>query len=393
MRKVSICYLALQNVKRRLFRGIVLASAICLLVSLLIFALSFVTSVNTCLERISDRLGGDLIVVPTGARAIAEEFILESKRKTFYMDKRIIEKIESLDEVEKTTYQVYLKTVPGVCCGIFDAQVVAIDQETDFVIAPWLREPVKLESGEVIVGYLSAMDVGADLLDTALLFEKDFKVAGTLEKTGTGLDHSIFMRVEDMEDIIKETEQAKPGQVSVIFVKLKRGYDPDRVGRIIEGRYPEVDVIPRGDIGEKVQETLVDVNKIFSITIFLSSILSLSLAWAIFSAIVNERKREIGIIGAIGAKRTHVVKLFLLEVILIGGIGSIAGIITGNLLTAYLTKEFILLTNLSIVMDAITIIKISILCFLIGTLICVIGALFPIIRISKLEPLVAIREE
>jgi putative ABC transport system permease protein len=154
-----------------------------------------------------------------------------------------------------------------------------------------------------------------------------------------------------------------------------------------------VDVIPRGDIGEKVQETLVDINKIFSITILLSLILALSLAWAIFSAIVNERKREIGIIEAIGAKRLHVVKLFLLEVIFIGGAGSIAGIITGNLLTAYLTKEFILLTNLSIAMDALTVIKISILCLFIGTFICIIGAMFPIIRISRLEPLIAIREE
>jgi putative ABC transport system permease protein len=152
-------------------------------------------------------------------------------------------------------------------------------------------------------------------------------------------------------------------------------------------------VIPRGNIGEKVQETLVDVNKIFSITIFLSSILSLFLAWAIFSGIVNERKKEIGIIGAIGAKRIHIIKLFLLEVILIGVIGSIAGIITGNLLTAYLTKEFTLLTNLSIAMDVTNIAKIGILCFLIGTSICVIGALFPIIKISKLEPLIAIRQE
>jgi hypothetical protein len=76
MKGVSIQYLAYQNVRRRIFRGVVLAFAICLLVALLVFALSFVASVNAGLEKTSERLGGDIIVIPTGARSGAEEFLL-----------------------------------------------------------------------------------------------------------------------------------------------------------------------------------------------------------------------------------------------------------------------------------------------------------------------------
>jgi putative ABC transport system permease protein len=309
------------------------------------------------------------------------------------MDKKYFKIMQARDEVEEATYHTYLKPLVGACCGVLDAQVIGIDQETDFIIRPWLTEDVKLGPGEVIVGHGSASDYKSGLYETALLFDRDFEIAGILEETGTGLDYSIIMRIEDMDEIILEKERAKPGDISAIFLKLKRGYDPYIMGRVIEGEYPELDVIPRGSMGETVKATLLDINKIFSVTILLSSILSIFLAWAIFSAIVNERKREVGIIVAIGARRVQVIKLFLLEVLFIGGVGSVFGVIGGNLLSVYFAERFALLPNLATAMDPVATIKISILCFTIGTLICVMGALIPIIRISGMEPLTAIREE
>lgn len=393
MSGVSIRYLAVQNVRRRLFRGFVLASAICLLVALLVFALSFVANVNASLEKTSQRLGGDLIILPTGARTGAEEFLLYSKRRVFYMDKEYFDLMRMRPEVEKATYHIYLEPLTGECCGTLDAMVIAIDQESDFIIAPWLEEEVILGPGEIILGHDSAPDFEAGLYETALFFNREFEVAGVMDETGTGIDYSVIMRVEDMEEIILENRRTAPGQISAVFLKLKRGYDPFIVGRVIEGEYPELDMIPRGSMGETVKETLLDINKIFSITIFLSSVLSIFLAWAIFSAIVNERKREVGIIVAIGARRLQVIKLFLFEVLLIGGVGSVFGVIGGNLLSVYFAERFALLPNLSTAMDPLTTAKISILCFAIGTSICVIGALVPILRISGQEPLMAIREE
>jgi putative ABC transport system permease protein len=393
MKNVSITYLAFQNVRRRIFRGVVLASAICLLVALLVFAMSFIANVNAGLEKTSERLGADVIVIPTGARSGAEEFLLYSKIQVFYMDREYLEIMKLKPEMEMVTYQTYLEPLTGICCGVLDAQVIGIDQETDYIIKPWLTEDVTLGPKQVFVGSGSASDYKSGLYDTALLFDRDFEVAGILEETGTGLDYSILMRVEDMDEIIQEKGQAEPGQISAIFLKLKRGYDPYIMGRVIEGQYPKLDVIPRGTMGETVKETLLDINKIFSITILLSSILSIFLAWAIFSAIVNERKREVGIIVAIGARRIQVIKLFLFEVLLIGGVGSVFGVIGGNLLSVYFAERFSLLPNLDAAMNLASVAQISTVGFLIGTTICVIGALIPILKISGQEPLTAIREE
>jgi putative ABC transport system permease protein len=391
---MNIYYLARQNVKRKPFRSFVMVISICFLVTLTIFAISFITNVNKSLEKTSDRLGADIIVVPSGARTIAEEFLLESKKKSFYMDMDVVDKIKSLEEVEKATFQIYLKTIPGACCDVQEAQVVVFDPEKDFIVRPWLEESgIELKKGEYIIGHGSYEDFRLGLIEARTLFNKEFTTGGVLEETGTGMDYSIFIGLEDFEEILKESQPVEPGKISAVFVRLKEGYKSRLVGRKIDGLFPEVDAIARGDIGEDIKRDLTDINKIFTLSVFYSAVFSIFLAWAIFSAIVNERRREIGLMRAMGAKRNHIFKLFLAEAALIGGTGGLLGMVVGNILVNRMAEDFSLLENLSQALDANTRVMISIMGLLIGTFVCVFGAFFPVARVGSIEPLDAIKEE
>ena len=215
-----------------------------------------------------------------------------------------------------------------------------------------------------------------------------------LEETGTGLDHALFMTEENLKNIIESGKSPlKEGNISIIFTKLKKGFDPDFVGRVLEGQIPEVDVVARSDMGEKFLNTLADINKIFLLTTFLASILTTFLVWAIFSAIANERSKEIGIMRALGAKESHIVKLYLVEVLVLGLLGSIIGVIIGTYLSALLTGSFSLLKNISAGLSGGQQGAIALVGLFVGTAICVTGAMMPINRIKKLEPLLVIKEE
>lgn len=396
--KFGFYNLAFKNLRRKPFRTAALMLSIALLVSSLIFAASFTARVDASISKVSDRLGGDLIVVPQGARGAAEEFLLESKIKTFYMDMQMLEKIKAFKSVDRVTHQIYATTVPGVCCGIFEAQVIAFDQKSDFVASPWLKKAINrdLERGEVIVGQVAYEDLELLAMESAaFLFGKDFKIAGVLEETGTSLDHAIFMRDEDLRTLIKEGKAqiaAKENQISAVFVKLKEGYNVEATSREMEAAILEVDVIPRGKLGERVHEAMRDINKIFSATILLASALSLLLAWTIFTTITNERRLEAGIIRALGARSQDLLRIFLLEVALIGIAGGIAGAIAGNYLNALLANKFVLLAG-SAAIELFAGLKITAASFAAGAAICIFGALLPIVRISRLEPLEAIKGE
>jgi len=391
----SLISVALKNLKRKSFRTAVLVVAIGLLVSILVFGASFLMSVSSTLRRAGDRLGADLLVVPVGARDYAEEVLLETKAKSFYMDRALIERVKEVEGIEEVTHQTYLTTILGVCCDIPAVKVVAFNQETDFIVGPWLKRAIgrRLERGEAIVGREAYTNFDLLDVDKRKFFGREFKIAGVLEKTGTGLDNAIFISEESLEDLIKEgTLKIGPEQISLIFTKVKKGYDPYMVGRKVEGEIVEVDVIERNDIGKRIISTLSDINSIFLITIVLASMLSAFLTWAVFSGVVNERAREVGIMRAIGAKGSHIAGIFATEVVALGLAGSLIGIALGTYLSLTLSRIFTLLRDMGATLTIAERIEVGLLGLAVGTGICVIGAFSSIIRIRRLEPMNILKE-
>ena len=389
-----IIALAWKTVVRKIFRNLVLMLAVSLLVALLVFALLFNKAVKDDLEESSRRLGADIVLVPPEAKRGAEEFILESRIKTFYMDVADFEAVAALPEVEHAAYHIYLSTLSAGCCSIDDGQVIAFDPDNDFVVRAWLEEgPAALNGREVYVGSYIYEYLG--LIQTATLFGQGIKIVGHLKETGTGIDKGIFMRLDDLAQVSPEAMgDYRPGKISIVFLKVREGVDPADVVARIRSINPNLGIMTRGNIGADVRATLRDIVKVFSITIFISSLLAILLAWSTFTALANERRREVGILRAIGANRGHIMKIFLGEALIISVLGSLAGIVLGHSLIHYLARDFDLLARLGAVAttDSANVL-ISLLAMLAAVVICLIGAALPVIRLAGMEPLQAIKQE
>lgn len=371
--------------------------SISILVAALVFSLSFVRRVDSVVRTASDRLGADVIVVPSGSRGAAEDILLENKVKTFYMDKALVEKIGRLKGIESLTYQTYLASITGQCCDVPETVVVAFNQDTDFIIKPWLSKGLgaRLKRGEAVVGSESAMNISVGLTEVdSHLFGNLFKMVGVLEKTGTGLDTAIFIDESNIDDILRKGKTAlKSGQISIIFVKVKKGVDPSSVAGDIGDNFVEVNAVARKDIGKNILSTLRDLNRIFLAAVMIASVLTIFLVWAVFSAIANERAWEIGIMRAIGARQSHVSRLFLFEVMFVGLIGGLLGVAAGTVVSVFLAKNFMLLKNVSADLGMAERIVIAVFSLLSGLGVCILGAMSPVSRLRKMEPLLAIRKE
>lgn len=389
--------LATRNLRRKPLRTTVLIISIGLLVTALVFVLSFVRRVDSVVKVASERLGADILIVPQGSRGAAEDVLLENRVKTFYMDKALEDRIRKVEGIEALTHQTYLASIVGQCCDVPETVVVAFNQDTDFIIKPWLGKVLgrSLRKGEALVGNESAMNISVGLTEVeGVLFGHMFKMVGVLEKTGTGLDTAIFIDESNIEDILTKGKTAlKPGQVSIFFARVKEGIDPSVVAGKIEDSVIEVDAVARKDIGRSILATLGDLNRVFFVTVSLAAILSIFLVWAVFSAIANERAWEIGIMRAIGARGGHISRLFLTEVLFIGAVGSLAGIAAGTVVSVFLAKHFMMLQNVPADLKLVERVLIGAVSFMAGTGICVFGALGPVNRLKRLEPLLAIRKE
>jgi putative ABC transport system permease protein len=395
--RFTLTSIALRNLLRRPLRTVILVVALSLMVAALVFALSFVMRVNASIQLTSERLGADLLIVPSGSRGAAEDILVESRARSFYMNKSLLERIRNVDGIDKVSYQTYLVTLTGLCCSVPESMVVAFNQDTDFIVTPWLKNKLgrKLQRGEAIVGSESAFNISLGLVNVeGKLFGNVFRMVGVLDKTGSGLDTAVFISDDNINDILQNSKSGiKPEQISVIFAKVKKGANAYRIMSEIEDNIIEVDVVMRKDIGKSLLNTLGDISKIFYLTMVLATALSLFLVWAIFTAIANERKREVGIMRALGAKEKHILRLFLFEVLALGTVGSIAGIIGGATLSFVLAKSFSILKNLPVELGMGGRMLIAVAGFLFGTGICALGALSPVIRLKRLEPLLVIKQE
>jgi len=102
-------------------------------------------------------------------------------------------------------------------------------------------------------------------------------------------------------------------------------------------------------------------------------------------ATVTERTREIGIRRALGAKKRHIVRQFLVETAVLSGCGGVLGVGLGLLVPAVITSST---GNLTIIRP-----EHVLLAFGISAGVGVVFGLYPAWRAANMDPLVALRHE
>ena len=189
--------------------------------------------------RIADRLGADIMIVPPGYDPHIDNILLTGKPSASYLPDGALDELQALglDSIEQVTPQVFMATLRASCCA-YPVQIMGIDYESDFIVRSWLDSSLNssLDDGEVILGFHSSGQVG----DNIIFFGRSLRIAGRLERTGTGIDSCVFVNRNTIIDLAKAADKIKPQKlaennnlVSVLMVKLKPGQDSVKTARAI----------------------------------------------------------------------------------------------------------------------------------------------------------------
>ncbi len=397
---MNIPFVALKNLKRKLARTWLLFAIVAVVSGTLFTATLFLKSINNALRIGTYRLGADILVVPESAETRAKAALLSGEPTQFLMDSSVLDRVKRIEGVKNATPQLFVKPTSFTCCFNVDVFLIAFDPATDFTVRPWLEKNLsrKLADNEIITGREVPVIVG----DYIPFFGTTFRVAGTMEPTGMDFfDRAAFMSL-DAAYKMAETSKTRAIQpldigrdkISTVLVQVKDDITPDRVGIRIEHDIPGVKALVSDTVISTVRKQLSGlIHAIVFISVILWFIVLLIMAFA-FTLIVNERRREIGLLRAMGANKRHISAILLTEASMISAGGGAAGIILGLLLLMSFKSLMLHYLKLPYLFPAAVDLSVLIIGAIVVSLITgLLSALLPSLSVLRMEPYEAIRRE
>jgi putative ABC transport system permease protein len=397
---MSLLQLAFKTISGNSFRSGVVFLCALLVAAFALFTTLLIRGAESSLRLAIDRLGADIVVVPEGSEAKVESALLMGVPANIWMPRDTVQKIAAVNGIEALSPQLYLATLADAdCCSVSEMFIIAYDPQTDFTISPWLQGHLGggLRLGEVVGGsYIFATEG----LQNIRLYGYLVTLKANLEPTGTGMDQSLFLTFDTAQDIAyKSTFQAEQlleipsDQISAVMIKVKPENDPRVVALQIMQTVPGVTPIESSNLFQSYRKQMTGLLKSILVILGITWALSVALIGLVFSMAANERRKELGVLRALGATRSFIFKSLLAEASLMAFFGGLAGVVLAGLVIFLFRKLIVVSLGIPFLLPSPLALLLQIGAGLLLALFSVnLAALLPALRISRQDPAIAMRE-
>jgi putative ABC transport system permease protein len=248
------------------------------------------------------------------------------------------------------------------------------------------RWPKNDEEHTVVLGSVAADMLGKTVGSTVQIETGTFQVCGIFESSALMENGAVILRLKQMQRI---TEQE--GKVNFINIKLAPGTTPaqiDELRRDVAAKMQGFKAFTAGEVAQN--NSGIELAKAMSwvtsgIALFIGAIFVMNtVLMSVF-----ERMHEIGILLAIGWRRSRILRMILYESILLGVVGGIVGSAVGTVTVKLLQMSPLLRGKIEG--------EFSVFLFALALMISIglgaLGGLYPAIRGSRMHPSEALRYE
>jgi putative ABC transport system permease protein len=318
--------LVFKNLTRKKSRFLFTILGIAVGIASLVTLLSLGTGLEAEVKKQSQALGAELVVTPKGWCAYEQISVLTGESLPEAIPNEDVEKVAGIKGITAIPYLVQKTAIKNQ-----PVTVVGIQPEPMKQFKNWQVEKgeYRLDRESVVVGFSIAQQFELKTGDKLTIRGTEFLLAGILKEMGNRDDLVIYLDLTTAQKLYGVGDK-----VSFIAVKVDDVTQMDRYSQEIQER-ANVAVVSDKQL---IRSVLAIMGTVRNTLQMIAAVAVLAAAFGIINTMltaIHERKREIGILQALGAKRRTIFSLFLYESGLYGLFGGILGLVAGFILSFF----------------------------------------------------------
>ena len=387
---MTLAKLVVKNITRRRGRFVFTLLGITIGIASFVTFLAMGGSLKSEIYRETAALGANLVVIPKGSCGYEQLSILTGDQMPTNISAEEIASIRAirgLTVVPFLAQQTAINNRPVTVSGIEPAATLAFKRWQVARGAYFARDD---ENG-VVLGAGAARQFELQPGATVTIRGEKLPVLGILAETGGRDDATLFLSLPLAQRLFKSADNVSYAAIRVDNLALTEGYIEQI--RVATGL---------GVVSDKqMLKSVLGIVGTVNITLqLIAAVAVLAAAFGIINTMVAatyERKREIGILQALGARRRTIFTLFMLEAGFYGVIGGVTGVI-GGLATAVIATPYISQNAFTTLVKGSgngTLVDAKVIAgsILFSAIVAVVAGIYPAWRAARLTPVEAISYE
>ena len=379
--------ISINNLKRRKAKMAFLTIGLMVGIATIVTLVTLTRSMSSDIERKMDEFGANILITPQ-SNGLAMNYggislggVTFDQREIREEDLALIKTIQN----HKNISAVSPKVLGGITINNHNVMLVGVHFDSELKMKQWWRvfgNDPKTDN-DLLLGTDAAKVLNVSPGDSLNLKGETFTVSGVLEQTGSQDDSLVFASLGKAQKLL-----GKEGKITLAEVAALCSGCPisDMVTQIAE-KIPDAKVSAIQQVVEGRLKAL-DQFKRFSyamagVVVFIGSLI----VFVTMMGSVNERTTEIGVFRAIGFRKTHIMRIILLEAALVsllaGFLGYAVGMGGAKLALPFMAES----KNAHLIWDTTVAFGSIGLALTLGLL----ASLYPALHASKMDPTEALR--
>lgn len=379
--------ISINNLRRRKAKMAFLTVGLMIGIATIVTLVTLTRSMSSDIERKMDEFGANILITPL-SNGLAMNYGGISLGGVTFDQREIREedlaRIKAINNA-KNISAIAPKVLGGIEIGTNSVLLVGVNFDSELKMKQWWKifGDVPKSDNELLIGSDTSKVLNASSGDSFSIKGEHFKVAGVLDQTGSQDDSLIFVSLRKAQKLLGKEGKITLAEVSALCSGCPIG---DMVTQIAE-KLPDAKVSAIQQVVEGRLKAL-DQFKRFSfamatVVVFIGSLV----VFVTMMGSVNERTVEIGVFRAIGFRKSHIMRIILLEAALVsllaGFLGYAVGMAGAKLALPFMAES----KNAHLIWDAWIAGSSIALALLLGLL----ASLYPALHASKMDPTEALR--